>query len=111
MSSDTILQEQAAEHCRLDRVVVRGHSQRAGDGRLSVQRRDTAAQHLVRQIRRRYCNCGRKPLHRVEVSCVDHVVYLRGVVPSYFLKQTAQELAKSAVGLRQLVNLISVEPG
>jgi hypothetical protein len=45
-----------------------------------------------------------------EVSCValGDVLYLRGCLPSYYLKQVAQELAASAAGAGRLVNIIEV---
>jgi osmotically-inducible protein OsmY len=45
-----------------------------------------------------------------DVSCVAYgdVLYLRGRLPSYYLKQVAQEVAASVVGARRLVNIIEV---
>jgi len=45
-----------------------------------------------------------------DVSCValGDVLYLRGRLPSYYLKQVAQEVAASAAGARRLINFIEV---
>jgi hypothetical protein len=55
-------------------------------------------------------------LHRIpypalrDVSCLarDGVIYLHGCLPSYHLKQMAQELAAGAAGVRRVVNRIEV---
>jgi hypothetical protein len=45
-----------------------------------------------------------------DVSCLarDGVIYLHGCLPSYHLKQIAQELAAGAAGVRGVVNRIEV---
>ena len=45
-----------------------------------------------------------------DVSCValGQALYLRGRLPSYYLKQVAQESAASVAGARRLINLIEV---
>jgi osmotically-inducible protein OsmY len=45
-----------------------------------------------------------------DVSCVasDGVVCLYGCLPSYYLKQVAQEIAANVTGARQVVNCIEV---
>ena len=45
-----------------------------------------------------------------DVSCLarDDVVYLHGCLPSYYLKQIAQELAAGVAGVRHVVNRIEV---
>jgi hypothetical protein len=47
--------------------------------------------------------------HR-DVTCVvsDGVLYLRGRVPSYYLKQVAQEIAAGVEGVRLVINRIEV---
>ena len=45
-----------------------------------------------------------------DVSCVavGQALYLRGRLPSYYLKQVAQESAASVAGAHRLINLIEV---
>jgi len=45
-----------------------------------------------------------------DVSCVvlGDVLYLRGCLPSYYLKQVAQEVAASVAGASRLINVIEV---
>ena len=45
-----------------------------------------------------------------DISCIasDGVVYLHGCLPSYYLKQVAQEIASGVEGVRHVVNRIEV---
>jgi osmotically-inducible protein OsmY len=45
-----------------------------------------------------------------DVACMarDDVVYLHGHLPSYFLKQIAQEIAAGVEGVRRVINRIDV---
>lgn len=45
-----------------------------------------------------------------DVSCTakGHALYLRGHLPSYYLKQVAQTVALGVEGVRHVVNLIEV---
>lgn len=45
---------------------------------------------------------------RVDAAYDNGVLTLRGRVPSYYLKQTAQTLAARVDGVRQVVNLVDV---
>jgi osmotically-inducible protein OsmY len=45
---------------------------------------------------------------RLDLAYDDGVLTLRGRVPSYYLKQTAQTLAAKVEGVRQVVNLVDV---
>lgn len=45
---------------------------------------------------------------RVDAAYDNGVLTLRGRVPSYYLKQTAQTLASKVDGVRQVVNLVDV---
>jgi hypothetical protein len=47
-------------------------------------------------------------LRRLFIEETDEEVVLRGSVPSYYLKQLAQETVMPAVGSRRLQNRISV---
>jgi len=45
-----------------------------------------------------------------DVSCIasDDVIYLHGCLPSYYLKQVAQEIAAGVDGVRRVINRIEV---
>ncbi len=47
-------------------------------------------------------------LRRLRVTASDHEVVITGHVPSYYLKQLAQEAVRGAVGRRRLVNRVQV---
>jgi hypothetical protein len=47
-------------------------------------------------------------LHAVACDSRGEVVYLRGRVPSYYLKQVAQAIAGRVKGVARVVNLIEV---
>jgi osmotically-inducible protein OsmY len=49
-------------------------------------------------------------LRTVEVCARDGHVVLRGRVPSYYLKQVAQEVALAMPGVLQLRNELDVQP-
>lgn len=45
---------------------------------------------------------------RVDAAYEDGVLTLRGRVPTFFLKQTAQALVAKVDGVRQVINLVDV---
>jgi osmotically-inducible protein OsmY len=47
-------------------------------------------------------------LREVACNARDDVVYLHGRLPSYFLKQVAQEIAAGVEGVRRVINRIVV---
>lgn len=49
-------------------------------------------------------------LRRLVVTADDTQVVITGVVPSYYLKQMAQETVKPLVGDRTLINNVEVSP-
>ena len=49
-------------------------------------------------------------LRRVSCECADGVLTLHGRVPSYYLKQLAQEAVAEVPGVREIVNAIEVVP-
>lgn len=51
---------------------------------------------------------GYGPLSRLECSVVEGVVNLRGVVPSFFLKQMAQALVMRLQHVKHIRNHVSV---
>lgn len=48
-------------------------------------------------------------LRRLHVEENDHEVVLEGTVPTYFLKQLAQETVRPCLGSRRLLNRIVVD--
>jgi hypothetical protein len=59
---------------------------------------------LDRQIRRALTDSSYRALHFVDSHCHEGLVTLHGRVPSYFLKQMAQEIAGRMRGLQWIVN-------
>jgi len=53
---------------------------------------------------------GYAPLWCVKCEAQDDVVSLSGMVPSFYLKQIAQELAGHTVGVRRVENRLRVAP-
>jgi hypothetical protein len=49
-------------------------------------------------------------LRAVDVTVEGPIVYLVGRVPSYYLKQIAQETARTLTGARQIHNELNVNP-
>ncbi|MEZ6137713.1 MAG: hypothetical protein R3C53_22730 [Pirellulaceae bacterium] len=47
--------------------------------------------------------------HLIGVHCFGEVLELFGVLPSYFLKQVAQEVVRNMPGILEIVNEIDVE--
>ena len=66
---------------------------------------EAAIGRLVEGVLRR---SGYSALRDVSCVAVDQVIYLRGRLPSYYLKQVAQESVASVAGSRRLINLIEV---
>jgi osmotically-inducible protein OsmY len=60
------------------------------------------------QTQERLRNSGYRALRRVSCLSRDGVLVLHGCVPSYYLKQVAQEIAAGAEGVRQVINQIEV---
>lgn len=49
------------------------------------------------------------PLRRIECRLDDGVLVLRGRVPTYYLKQLAQTICRSLIGIRLVVNELRVD--
>lgn len=64
---------------------------------------------LAGQIRRAFRAAGYPALRRIDVTLDYCGVLLRGTVPSYFVKQVAQELAMRAAGKDPVWNELEVE--
>jgi osmotically-inducible protein OsmY len=63
---------------------------------------------LAERVERALRATGYAPLRGVEVSANGRLVTLLGWVPSYYLKQVAQEAARAVPGVRELRNDLSV---
>lgn len=59
---------------------------------------------LMNQVASRFQACGHPSLRRVEVSVAVDAVTLQGTLPSFYMKQMAQALAKSVDGVARVVN-------
>lgn len=55
-------------------------------------------------------HCGRPGLRRVSVEVNNQCIILSGTVPSYYMKQIAQETARQACPSRKLYNDLDVAP-
>ena len=65
-----------------------------------------------RQIEQRFVGSGYRALHNLSCLVSEDIVYLRGCLPSHYLKQVAQEIAPGMDGVRQVINEIEVSrPG
>lgn len=56
----------------------------------------------------RLARSGYPALKAVDCECRNGVLVLNGRVPSYYLKQVAQETVRSLSGLEEIVNCIEV---
>jgi osmotically-inducible protein OsmY len=63
---------------------------------------------LAERVGRALLATGRGALRDVQVSSNARVVTLRGLVPSYYLKQIAQATALAVPGARQVHNALNV---
>jgi hypothetical protein len=75
---------------------------------LGSDRRDTASDRVVTEIRRRLWSTGRHALRYVECEYSDDTVVLRGRVPTYYCKQLAQSVLLIDAPAKTVVNLIEV---
>ena len=65
---------------------------------------------LAERVARALRASGFPPLRQVTVAARDGAVALLGRVPSFFLKQMAQETARTVPGVRGVVNGLDVTP-
>jgi osmotically-inducible protein OsmY len=63
---------------------------------------------VLENVRRRLQESPYGFQRRVDAAYEDGVLTLRGRVPTFFLKQTAQALVAKVDGVRQVVNLVDV---
>lgn len=74
---------------------------------LSDQSQNDDLQNVIAQ---RLGHCGHPGLRRVSVVVDDQRVILSGTVPSYYMKQMAQETARQACPSRKVYNDLDVVP-
>ncbi len=53
---------------------------------------------------------GYRPLWNLDCQVLDDSVILTGVLPSFYLKQIAQTIVRSVDQVREVSNLVEVEP-
>jgi len=63
---------------------------------------------IMREVVDRFRRSGYQALSDVSCDARDDVIYLRGRLPSYYLKQVAQAAAAEVEGVRRVVNRIEV---
>ena len=73
-----------------------------------TDRRDTASDGMVKEIRRRLRSTGRDALLSVECEYSDDTAVLRGRVPTFYCKQLAQSVLLIDALAKRVVNLIEV---
>lgn len=76
------------------------------DGLTSIG--DSRASGIHRAAEERLRGSGYLALRDVRCHACDDVVTLQGRLPSYFLKQLAQEIAAGVEGVRRVINRIDV---
>lgn len=64
---------------------------------------------LSAQLKRAMRTAGYPALRRLDISFGDRQILLRGTVPSYFMKQIAQEIALRAAPAEEVRNEIEVD--
>lgn len=65
-------------------------------------------QQLAECVQRALCGSGYSGLRAVTATSCDRAITLLGEVPSYFMKQMAQEVARAVSGHRSIVNHLIV---
>jgi osmotically-inducible protein OsmY len=71
-------------------------------------RQSEADRMLAVAVRQALDEIGYWPLRKLEVQVDAGFVTLRGIVPSYHLKQLAQSATKGVAGVAQIVNAVEV---
>lgn len=66
-------------------------------------------QRLAERVRQALSESGYSMLEAVVVTVHEGAIVLRGTVPSYFMKQIAQEVAKATVRVNVLSNRLTVK--
>ncbi|TWU05823.1 BON domain-containing protein [Stieleria varia] len=74
----------------------------------STKTRSNDRQSVEDALREQLALSGRRPLLRIDCSCDSNRCVLSGRVPSYFLKQVAQEIARGIEGVNVIENRIEV---
>jgi osmotically-inducible protein OsmY len=64
--------------------------------------------HLAERVQRALCALGHRHLREIQVTAHARLVILKGRVPSYYLKQLAQDTALAVPGAHQIRNDLEV---
>ncbi|MFK8111797.1 MAG: BON domain-containing protein [Rubripirellula sp.] len=75
----------------------------------TISSQDHSNAEVALLLKEELCHSGHNVLQRVEVEVDNHSIVLSGTVPSYFLKQVAQETVLAACHDRHLSNDIRVK--
>lgn len=75
----------------------------------SASHRTPADERLAGEVYRALLGTGRSGLQRVNIAVDGGQVTLQGIVPTYYMKQLAQELAMSVDGIERVHNDVTVE--
>jgi hypothetical protein len=80
--------------------------------RSSSKRSDRAVefQNLLARIEQSLRETGYLALRDIEILRAENLMILRGLVPSYYLKQMAQEIVRKAIGNLAIQNELDVVP-
>ena len=70
---------------------------------------ESARVRLVHDVRIALRRSGHSELRAVEIEIADDRIIITGRVPSFYLKQMAQELARSAAPYHQICNELEVK--
>jgi osmotically-inducible protein OsmY len=81
---------------------MRSMQAKIADGRDAANPENAARVRLKRS--------GRHPLQGIACRYAKGTMFLRGSVPTYFHKQTAQEMVRNLKGVTKIVNEIHVTP-
>lgn len=65
---------------------------------------------LTQRVATALANSSYSALHDIAPITVDAAVYLRGEIPSFFLKQIAQQIVTRVPGVRNVCNELVVVP-
>ncbi len=74
----------------------------------STRLRRKPANPLELRVRQSLCNSPYRHLQEVRCHCGGGVVVLTGILPSFFLKQMAQETVKRFIGVMEIDNRVEV---
>lgn len=87
---------------RLPRLTPRP-SEESGEGH-----DDCMDERILDQVRRALHHCGYEQLRRLRARCRHGCVVLHGSIPTYYLKQVAQEIIRTVSDVRSIANNLRV---